>query len=159
MSSKTPMTVAGIAELQKELEHLTRVKRPQIIASIAEARAHGDLKENAEYHAAKEQQSFVETRIQELEGKLSNAQVIDISKMPHTGRIIFGVTVQLINMDTDEKICYHIVGEDEANIKIGKISVNSPLARALIGKEQGDTIEVNTPSGVLSYEVDEVLYR
>ncbi len=158
MSNKTPMTVAGAAELQKELEHLTRVMRPQIIAAIAEARAHGDLKENAEYHAAKEQQSFVETRIQELEGKLSNAQVIDITKMPHTGRIIFGVTVQLINVDTDEKIRYHIVGEDEANIKIGKISVNSPLARALIGKEEGDTVEVNTPSGVLSYEIDEVLY-
>ncbi len=158
MSNKTPMTVAGAAELQKELDHLTRVMRPKIIAAISEARAHGDLKENAEYHAAKEQQSFVETRIQELEGKLSHAQIIDISKMPKTGRVIFGVTVRLLNMDTDESIAYHIVGEDEANIKVGKISVNSPLARALIGKEEGDTVEVNTPSGVLRYEVDEVLY-
>ena len=159
MSNKTPMTVAGAAELQKELDHLTRVMRPKIIAAISEARAHGDLKENAEYHAAKEQQSFVETRIQELEGKLSHAQIIDISKMPKTGRVIFGVTVRLLNMDTDENIAYHIVGEDEANIKVGKISVNSPLARALIGKEEGDTVEVNTPSGVLRYEVDEVLYQ
>lgn len=159
MSNKTPMTVAGATELQKELDHLTRVMRPKIIAAISEARAHGDLKENAEYHAAKEQQSFVETRIQELEGKLSNAQIIDISKMPKTGRVIFGVTVRLLNMDTDESIAYHIVGEDEANIKVGKISVNSPLARALIGKEEGDTVEVNTPSGVLRYEVDEVLYQ
>ena len=158
MSNKTPMTVAGAAELQKELDHLTRVMRPKIIAAISEARAHGDLKENAEYHAAKEQQSFVETRIQELEGKLSHAQIIDISKMPKTGRVIFGVTVRLLNMDTDESIAYHIVGEDEANIKVGKISVNSPLARALIGKEEGDTVEVNPPSGVLRYEVDEVLY-
>lgn len=159
MSNKTPMTVAGAAELQKELDHLTRVMRPKIIAAISEARAHGDLKENAEYHAAKEQQSFVETRIQELEGKLSHAQIIDISKMPKTGRVIFGVTVRLLNQDTDESIAYHIVGEDEANIKVGKISVNSPLARALIGKEEGDTVEVNTPSGVLRYEVDEVLYQ
>ncbi|MCD6045649.1 MAG: greA [Gammaproteobacteria bacterium] len=158
MSNKTPMTVAGAAALQKELEELTRVTRRKIVDAIAEARAHGDLKENAEYHAAKEQQSFVETRIQEIEGKLSNAQIIDIAKMPHTGRIIFGTTVQLINLDTDETIRYQIVGEDEANIKIGKISVNSPLARALIGKEQGDTVEVTTPRGVLSYEVDEVLY-
>ncbi len=158
MSSKTPMTVAGAAALQKELDELTRVTRRRIVEAIAEARAHGDLKENAEYHAAKEQQSFTETRIQDIEGKLGNAQIIDIMKMPHTGRIIFGVTVQLINVDTDEKIRYHIVGEDEANIKIGKISVNSPLARALIGKEQGDTVEVKTPGGVLSYEVDEVLY-
>ena len=158
MSNKTPMTIAGAAELQKELEQLTRVTRREIVDAISEARAHGDLKENAEYHAAKEQQSFVETRIQDLERKLSNAQIIDIAKMPHTGRVIFGVTVQLINVDTDETIRYHIVGEDESNIKIGKISVNSPLARALIGKEQGDTVEVNTPGGVLSYEIDEVLY-
>ncbi len=158
MSSKTPMTVAGAAALQKELDELIRITRRRIVEAIAEARAHGDLKENAEYHAAKEQQSFTETRIQDIEGKLGNAQIIDIMKMPHTGRIIFGVTVQLINGDTDEKIRYHIVGEDEANIKMGKISVNSPLARALIGKEQGDTVEVKTPGGVLSYEVDEVLY-
>ena len=153
------MTVVGAAALQKELDELTRVTRREIVDAIAEARAHGDLKENAEYHAAKERQSFVETRIQELEGKLSNAQIIDVSKLPNSGRVIFGVTVHLINVDTDEEIHYQIVGEDEANIKIGKISVNSPLARALIGKEQGDTVDVNTPSGVLCYEISDVLYQ
>ncbi len=159
MSDRVPMTVDGAARLQKELEQLTRVSRRQIIDAIAEARAHGDLKENAEYHAAKEQQSFVETRIQDIEAKLSNAQIIDIHKMPNTGRIIFGVTVDLINLDTDEKIRYQLVGEDEADIKNGKISVNSPVARALIGKSQGDTAEVKTPAGVLSYEIEAVLYE
>jgi len=159
MTTKIPMTVIGAEKLREELDHLKRVDRQNVIQAIAEARAHGDLKENAEYHAAKEQQSFIETRILELEGKLSNAQIIDVSKMRNTGRVIFGTKVDLINIDTDEKITYHIVGDDEANIKEGKISVSSPLARALIAKEEGDIIDLDTPTGTTSYEIEKVHYQ
>ena len=157
--SRVPMTVAGEANLRQELERLKTKDRPKVIADIAEARAHGDLKENAEYHAAREQQGFIEGRIRELEYKLSQAQVIDVTKIPHTGKVIFGVTVELINLDTDETVRYQIVGDDEADIKARKISVNSPIARSLIGKEEGDIATVNTPSGVAEYEVTEVLHQ
>lgn len=156
--SRVPMTVAGEATLRQELERLKTKDRPKVIADIAEARAHGDLKENAEYHAAREQQGFIEGRIRELEYKLSQSQVIDVSKIPHTGKVIFGVTVALINLDTDESVRYQIVGDDEADIKVRKISVNSPIARSLIGKEEGDIATVNTPSGVSEYEITEVLH-
>ena len=132
--NKVPMTVAGEQRLREELEQLKSEARPTVIAAIAEAREHGDLKENAEYHAAREQQGFIEGRIQEIEGKLSNAQVIDVTKLPKTGKVIFGVTVELLNLDTDEEVTYRIVGEDEADIKQRRISVTSPIARALIGK-------------------------
>jgi transcription elongation factor GreA len=156
--SRVPMTVGGEATLRQELERLKTKDRPKVIADIAEARAHGDLKENAEYHAAREQQGFIEGRIRELEYKLSQAQIIDVSKIPHTGKVIFGVTVELINLDTDETVRYQIVGDDEADIKARKISVNSPIARSLIGKEEGDIAAVNTPSGVSEYEITEVLH-
>lgn len=156
--SRVPMTVLGEATLRKELEQLKTKDRPKVIADIAEARAHGDLKENAEYHAAREQQGFIEGRIRELEYKLSQSQVIDVTKIPHTGKVIFGATVQMINLDTDETAQYQIVGDDEADIKSGKISVNSPIARSLIGKEEGDVATVNTPSGISEYEVTEVLH-
>lgn len=157
--SRVPMTVAGEAMLRQELEQLKTVERPKVIAAIAEARAHGDLKENAEYHAAREQQGFIEGRIRELEYKLSQAQVIDISRIPHTGKVIFGTTVELINLDTDEVSRYQIVGDDEADIKARKISVNSPIARGLIGKEEGDIAAVTTPSGVVEYEIAQVLHQ
>ncbi|MCE1695094.1 transcription elongation factor GreA, partial [Enterobacter hormaechei] len=130
-----PMTVRGADKLREELEYLKNVRRPQIIASIAEAREHGDLKENAEYHAAREQQGFCEGRIQEIEAKLSNAQVIDVTKVTNNGRVIFGATVTVLNVDSDEEQTYRIVGDDEANIKENLLSVNSPIARGLIGKE------------------------
>ncbi len=154
--NKVPMTVAGESRLRKELDELKSEARPRVIAAIAEAREHGDLKENAEYHAAREQQGFIEGRIQEIEGKLSNAQVIDVTKLPRTGKVIFGVTVGLINLDSDEEVTYRIVGEDEANIKEGRISVTSPIARALIGKEEGDVVVVKTPGGEVEYEVGSV---
>ncbi|EXJ09274.1 transcription elongation factor GreA [Nitrincola nitratireducens] len=156
--SRVPMTVAGEAALRAELEQLKTKDRPKVIADIAEARAHGDLKENAEYHAAREQQGFIEGRIRELEYKLSLAQVIDVSKIPHTGKVIFGVTVSLVNLDTDEEVSYQIVGDDEADIKKQKISVNSPIARALIGKEEGDVTAVNTPAGMTEYEITRVTH-
>lgn len=158
MVQRYPMTVQGEKKLREELNRLKTVERPRIIAAIAEARAHGDLKENAEYHAAREQQGFVEGRIQEIEAKLSSAQVIDISKMPNEGKVIFGALVKIINVDTDELKSYQIVGDDEADTKENKISVNSPLARALIGREVGDTVNVETPSGKREYEIDEVVY-
>ena len=130
--------------------------RPQVIAAIAEAREHGDLKENAEYHAAREQQGFIEGRIQEIESKLSGAQVIDVTKLPKTGKVIFGVTVSLLNLDSDASVTYRIVGEDEADIKAGRISVTSPIARALIGKEEGDVVVVKTPGGDVEYEIESV---
>ena len=130
--------------------------RPRIIAAIAEAREHGDLKENAEYHAAREQQSFAEGRIQEIEGKLADAQVIDVTSIENKGKVIFGVTLKIINVDTDEEKTYQIVGDDEADIKLGKLSVNSPIARGLIGKEMGDEVAVDTPAGTVVYEIDEV---
>ncbi len=151
--NKVPMTVAGEARLRKELEQLKGEARPRVIAAIAEAREHGDLKENAEYHAAREQQGFIEGRIQEIEGKLGSAQVIDVTKLPRTGKVIFGVTVELLNLDTDDEVTYRIVGEDEADIKQGLISVTSPIARALIGKEEGDVVVVKTPGGNVEYEI------
>ncbi|MGY2460840.1 transcription elongation factor GreA [Vreelandella sulfidaeris] len=154
--NKVPMTVAGERSLREELDHLKSEARPQVIAAIAEAREHGDLKENAEYHAAREQQGFIEGRIQEIESKLSVAQVIDVTKLPKTGKVIFGVTVSLLNLDTDAEVTYRIVGEDEANIKSGRISVTSPIARALIGKEEGDVVVVKTPGGDVEYEVGSV---
>ncbi len=154
--SKVPMTVEGAERLRTELDTLKKVDRPRIVQAIAEAREHGDLKENAEYHAAREQQSFCEGRIQEIEGKLSHAQIIDVKSIPHSGRVIFGTTVDLINMDTDEAVTYQIVGEDEADIKANKISVNSPIARALVGKEEGDVAVVNAPGGDIEYEIDSV---
>jgi len=155
---KNPMTVEGEAALRKELEHLIKVVRPGIIEAIATAREHGDLKENAEYHAAREQQSFAEGRIQDIESKLSNSHVIDISKIPPGDRVIFGSTVTIINMDTEVQVTYRIVGDDEANVKEGKISYQSPIARALIGKESGDIVVVKAPSGDVEYEIDEVVY-
>src|SRR5687768_9369711 len=137
---RAPLTSRGAQRLREELENLKRVVRPRISAAIAEARAHGDLKENAEYHAAREQQGFVEGRIQDIEAKLSNAQVIDVTTMTKTGRVIFGVTVDIVNCETDETKTYQIVGDDEADIKNNKISVNSPIARGLIGKEEGDIV-------------------
>ncbi len=154
--SKFPMTVAGETALRRELDRLKRVERPRIVEAIAEARAHGDLKENAEYHAAREQQSFAEGRIMEIEGRLGNAQVIDIKTIPKTGKVIFGTTVDLINLNTDETVTYRIVGEDEADIKINLISVGSPIARALIGKEEGEVAVVKAPGGDIGYEIDQV---
>lgn len=152
------MTVGGEKALRQELEQLKTVERPRVIADIADAREHGDLKENAEYHAAREQQGFIEGRIQELEGKLSNCQVIDVTAIPHSGKVIFGTTVSIINIDNDKEQRYQIVGDDEADIKNRKISVNSPIARALIGKEEGDIVAVTTPNGLIEYEIDEVLH-
>lgn len=154
-----PMTKRGHDALQAELQQLKTVDRPRISAAIAEARAHGDLKENAEYHAAREQQGFIEGRIQDIEGKLSNAQVIDVTTMPKTGKVIFGVTVDIVNCETDETRTYQIVGDDEADIKNNKISVNSPIARGLIGKEEGDIVGIQTPAGMVEYEIAEVRYE
>lgn len=154
--TKVPMTVEGAERLRQELDNLKKVERPRIVQAIAEAREHGDLKENAEYHSAREQQSFCEGRIQEIEGKLSNAHVIDIKSIPPAGRVIFGATVALINVETEEQVTYQIVGEDEADIKANKISVNSPIARALVGKEEGDVALVRAPGGDIEYEIDSV---
>ncbi|MBV8802725.1 MAG: transcription elongation factor GreA [Gammaproteobacteria bacterium] len=156
---KIPMTVLGASLLREELHRLKSVERPRIIAAIAEARAHGDLKENAEYHAAREQQSFVEGRIMEIEGKLSASQVIDITQIENTGKVIFGTTVTLVNTATEASVTYKIVGDDEADIKLSKISVSSPIARAMIGKFVDDVIEVRTPEGVTEYEVVEVVHE
>ncbi len=157
--SRVPMTVKGAKQLQDELHELKTVVRPGIIAAIAEARAHGDLKENAEYHAAREQQSFTEGRIKEIEGKIADAQIIDVSKIDNSGKVIFGATVDVINLETEEKKTYQIVGDDEADIKQNKISVNSPIARALVGKLAGDEVVVNTPGGEVEYEIDQVRYE
>ncbi|MBK8131293.1 MAG: transcription elongation factor GreA [Gammaproteobacteria bacterium] len=156
--SRVPMTEAGAEQLRAELEHLKRVERPRIVRAIAEARAHGDLKENAEYHAAREQQSFAEGRIQEIESKLSRAQIIDITRLAPDDKVIFGATVTVINLDSDETRVYRIVGDDEADVKAGRISYQSPIARALIGKRVGDEVAVQTPSGTVSYEIDQVAY-
>jgi len=155
----SPMTVAGEAALREELNRLKSEDRPRIVQAIAEAREHGDLKENAEYHAAREQQGFCEGRIQEIEGKLAEAQIIDIQGIPNTGKVIFGVTVSIINCDTDEEVTYQIVGEDEADVNQGKISVTSPIARGLIGKEEGDVAVVKAPSGDIEYEIDKVEHK
>ena len=155
---RIPMTVLGEKTLREELVQLKTVQRPTVIEAIADAREHGDLKENAEYHAAREQQSFIEGRIIEVESKLSNSQVIDILSIPRSGKVIFGTTVGLINVETDEEVRYQVVGDDEADIKAGKISVSSPIARAIIGKEEGDTVGVQVPTGIIEYEIDEVLH-
>ena len=153
---RVPMTVEGAAALKTELDRLKRVDRPAIVKSIAEAREHGDLKENAEYHAAREQQGFCEGRVQEIEGKLADSQIIDIHSIAETGKIIFGATTNIINVETDVEVTYQIVGEDEASVKLGKISITSPIARALIGKEVGDVVVVHAPGGNIEYEIDSV---
>jgi len=156
--SAIPMTVQGAERLRTELHELKSVKRPAIIQAIATAREHGDLKENAEYHAAREQQGFCEGRIQDIEAKLSNAQIIDISKLPNTGKVIFGSTVTILNLDTEEEVTYRIVGDDEADIKNNLISVNSPIARGLIGKVADDVVNITTPKGVVEFEITAVQY-
>ena len=157
--SKVPMTVRGHALLQEELRRLKSEDRPRIIAAIAEARGHGDLKENAEYHAAKEQQGLMEARIRDIEAKLSNAQIIDVTELNPNGRVVFGATVALVDVADGSEVRYQIVGEDEADIKQNRISVNSPIARALIGKQEGDVAEVKTPAGGRQFEIIEVRYE
>ena len=154
--NKYPMTVQGARALEEELAHLTKVRRPALSQAIAEARELGDLKENAEYHAAREEQGMVEARIRDIEGRLQHAVVIDVTTIPHSGKVIFGTTVDIANCETDETVTYQIVGEDEADIKTGKLSVGSPIARALVGKEEGDVVAVKTPSGLVEYEIVEV---
>jgi transcription elongation factor GreA len=157
--NKVPLTTRGAEKLREELARLKSVERPRVIQAIAEARAHGDLKENAEYHAAREQQSFIEGRIKEIEGKLSHAQIIDVTRLDAAGKVVFGATVDLADEETGEELTYQIVGEDEADIKHGLISINSPIARALIGKEEGDLATVNTPGGTRTFEIVEVRYE
>lgn len=157
--NKFPLTVVGAEKLRVELHHLKTVERPAVIQAIAEARAQGDLSENAEYDAAKEKQGFIEGRIAELEGKLSNAQIIDPTTLDADGRIVFGATVDLEDVESGDTVTYQIVGDDEADIKLGKISVSSPIARALIGKYAGDSVDVQAPGGVRQYEVLDVLYK
>ena len=152
------MTVQGADALRDELHELKTVRRPEIVRSIADAREHGDLKENAEYHAAREEQGFCEGRIQDIEGKLGNAQIIDVTKIPNKGKVIFGVTVTLFNIDTEEEVTYQIVGDDESDIKNNRISVNSPIARGLIGKEVDSEVEVKIPGGVVEYEIVSVAH-
>lgn len=154
--TKYPMTVQGARALEEELNHLSKVERPRLSQAIGEARELGDLKENAEYHAAREEQGMVEARIRDIEGRMQNSVVIDVTTIPHTGKVIFGTTVEIANVETDESVTYQIVGEDEADIRLGKISVGSPIARALIAKEEGDVVAVKTPSGVIEYEIVEV---
>lgn len=157
--TKVPLTAGGAQQLRAELEHLKKVERPRIIEAIAEARAHGDLKENAEYHAAREQQGFAEGRIKDIEAKLSNAQIIDVTQLPRTGKVVFGTTVHVLDLDKDEEHTYIIVGDDEADIKQGKISVSSPIARGLIGKAEGDVAVVDAPGGQRELEVLDVRYE
>lgn len=154
--TKFPMTVQGARALEEELKHLKTVLRPQITAAIATARELGDLSENAEYHAAREQQGMSEARIRDIEGRLSGAQIIDVTTIPYSGKVFFGTTVSVLNMETDEELNYQIVGEDEADFRVGKISVTSPIARALVGKEEGEVVAVQTPGGVMEYEIVEV---
>ena len=156
---KTPLTIKGAALLREELARLKTVDRPNVIAAIAEARSHGDLSENAEYDAAKERQGFIEGRIKELEGKLANAQIIDPAALDADGRCVFGATVELEDQDSGEQVSYQIVGDDEADVKLGKISVNSPIARALIGKYSGDIATVQAPGGAREYEILDVRYE
>ncbi|KEI34577.1 transcription elongation factor GreA [Allofrancisella frigidaquae] len=158
-SDRIPMTPTGEAALRAELNQLKKVERPEIIAAIAEAREHGDLKENAEYHAARERQGMIEGRIKDIEAKLANAQVIDVTKLLANGMVVFGCTVTLVNIDTEEEFTYKIVGEDEADIDNQKISIQAPLARALIKKEEGDEVVLETPKGRVTYEIVEVLYQ
>jgi transcription elongation factor GreA len=156
--NKSPMTAQGAQRLRDELHRLKTVERPRITNAIAEARALGDLKENAEYHAAREQQSFTEGRIADIEGKLGSAEIIDVTAVNAQGRVVFGATVQLLNLSNDSEVTYRIVGEDEADIKAGLVSINSPVARGLIGKREGDTVVVQVPSGAVEYEILAVLY-
>lgn len=153
MAARVPMTIQGAERLREELDQLKRVERPRISKAIAEAREHGDLKENAEYHAAREQQGFIEARINDIEAKLAAAQIIDVTTIPENGRVIFGATVSILNLETDDTLHYRIVGEDEASIKDNKVSVTSPLARSLVGKEVGEIVVVRTPAGDVEYEI------
>ena len=156
--TKYPMTVQGARALEEELLFLSKTERPRLSQAIGEARELGDLKENAEYHAAREEQGMVEARIRDIEGRLQNAVVIDVTTIPKTGKVIFGTTVEIANVETDERVKYKIVGEDEADIKGGKLSHGSPIARALIAKEEGDVVTVKTPGGVIEYEIVEVAH-
>lgn len=158
MSNIVPLTHKGAIRLREELEHLKSVKRPQVIDAISEARAHGDLKENAEYHAAREQQSFIEGRIQELEYTLSHCQIIEVGKLKAGSKVVFGATVELVDLDTDAEVTYTIVGDLEADIKQGRISISSPIARAMIGKHEGDAITIQAPAGDREYEINAVRY-
>jgi len=154
----TPLTAKGAERLREQLGRLKSTDRPRVIAAIAEARAHGDLSENAEYHAAREQQSFIEGRIAALESALAEAQIIDVKDVDAGDRIVFGATVSVLNVSNDKEVTYQIVGEEEADINLGLISVSSPIARALIGKEKGDSVEVHAPGGVIEYEILDVVY-
>jgi transcription elongation factor GreA len=156
---KVPLTARGAEQLRSELEQLKRVERPRVIEAIAEARAHGDLKENAEYHAAREQQGFIEGRIKDIEGKLSHAEIIDVTRLPQNGKVVFGTTVDVLELDKDVEHTFIIVGDDEADIKQGKISISSPIARALIGKSEGDVALVEAPGGQREMEILEVRYE
>ncbi len=156
--SQVPLTAAGAERLKEELKELKSVKRPAVIEAIAEAREHGDLKENAEYHAAREQQGFIEGRIKELESVISNAQIIDVTKLPQSGRVVFGCTVDLIDVETEEEVSYQIVGDVEADISANRVAISSPIARALIGKEEGEDVAVEAPGGTKEYEVAAVHY-
>ena len=156
--SKVPLTARGAAQLKEELRRLKIEERPKVTAAIATARAHGDLKENAEYHAAKEQQGLMEARIRDIEGKLGNAQIIDVTELNAGGRVVFGATVELVDVSDGTEVRYQIVGEDEADIKVGLLSISSPIARALIGKQEGDEVEVATPGGRRAYEIAAVEY-
>ncbi|HHJ39816.1 MAG: transcription elongation factor GreA [Methylothermaceae bacteria B42] len=157
--NKVPLTVKGAEKLRQELKELKTIKRPKVIEAISEARAHGDLKENAEYHAAREQQSFIEGRIKEIESILANAQIIDVTQINANGKVVFGATVELEDLGTGETVTYQIVGDDEADIKQGLISVSSPIARAMIGKEEEDVVEVRTPKGIREYEILAIRYE
>jgi len=156
--NKVPLTTRGAEKLNVEIKELKTVARPQVIKAIAEARAHGDLKENAEYHAAREQQGFIEARIRDIEHKLAHAQVIDVTKLNAGGKVVFGATVELLDEESGNEVRYQIVGEDEADIKAGRISITSPIARALIGKQEGDEVNLRTPGGDRSYEILAVEY-
>ncbi len=157
--SQIPLTVAGEERLKLELKELKSVKRPAVIEAIAVAREHGDLKENAEYHAAREQQGFIEGRIKELESVLSNSRIIDVTQIPQNGRVVFGCTVDLINVETEEEVSYQIVGDIESDINENRIAISSPIARALIGKEEGEEVSVQAPGGIKEYEITAVHYR
>lgn len=156
--TKVPITVNGAQKLRDEFQRLKKEDRPRIVSAIAEARAHGDLRENAEYHAAKEEQGFIEARIKQIDGALSNAEIIDVTALTKTGKVVFGATVELIDEDSGKQVAYQIVGEDEADIGSGMLSFSSPIARALIGREEGDVVDVKTPGGDRSYEIVEVRY-
>lgn len=159
MQEKFPMTTTGAERLKTTLERLKTVERPRITNAIAEARAHGDLKENAEYHAAREEQGLIEAQIKDLEHKMSRAQIIDIATLPQNGKVVFGTTVLLEDLDNETEVTYKIVGQDESNINEGLLAYNTPIARALIGNEEGDTVDIETPGGNKTYEIIEVLYR